>query len=107
LIASLLRALRYLPALKQIAADRFPRSRFFYQEFIDGLDGKRRYFRSQRVAMYQVILERLRASAHPRTCIYFCMENDTIWREVFGFIPEERGGLPAMLDRAVGGGECA
>jgi spore photoproduct lyase len=29
------------------------------------------------------------------------MENDTIWREVFGFAPEEQGGLPAMLDRAV------
>ena len=94
-------ALRYLPALKQIAAERFPASRFFYQEFIDGLDGKRRYFRPQRVAMYRFILDELRKQAHPRTCIYFCMENDTIWREVFGFAPEDQGGLPAMLDRAV------
>jgi len=94
-------ALRYLPALKQIAAERFPASRFFYQEFIDGLDGKRRYFRTQRVAMYRVILNELQKYAHPRTCIYFCMENDTIWREVFGFVPEDQGGLPAMLDRAV------
>jgi spore photoproduct lyase len=95
-------ALRYLPALKQIAAERFPASRFFYQEFIDGLDGKRRYFRPQRVAMYRLILDELRQHAHPSTCIYFCMENDTIWREVFGYAPEEQGGLPAMLDRAVG-----
>jgi len=94
-------ALRYLPTLKQIAAERFPASRFFYQEFIDGLDGKRRYFRTQRVAMYRLILDELRKYADTRTCIYFCMENDTIWREVFGFIPEEQGGLPAMLDRAV------
>jgi spore photoproduct lyase len=95
-------ALRYLPALKQIAADRFPASRFFYQEFVDGLDGKRRYFRKQRVAMYRVILEALQRFADPRTCIYFCMENDAIWREVFGFTPEEQGGLAAMLDRSVG-----
>jgi spore photoproduct lyase len=95
-------ALRYLPALKQIAGLRFPASRFFYQEFIDGLDGKRRYFRSERVAMYRFILEELRRRAHARTCLYFCMENDTIWREVFGFTPEEQGGLPAMLDRSVG-----
>lgn len=94
-------ALRYLPALKQIAAERFPASRFFYQEFIDGLDGKRRYFRTQRVMMYRFILEELQKYAHSRTCIYFCMENDTIWREVFGFAPEEQGGLPVMLDRAV------
>ncbi len=96
-------ALRYLPVLKQIAAERFPASRFFYQEFIDGLDGKQRYFRTQRVAMYRFILEELRKYADDRTCIYFCMENDTIWREVFGFAPEEQGGLPVMLDRAVGG----
>jgi spore photoproduct lyase len=52
--------------------------------------------------MYRLILDELRKHAHPSTCIYFCMENDTIWREVFGFTPEEQGGLPAMLDRAVG-----
>ncbi len=95
-------ALRYLPSLKQIAAERFPASRFFYQEFIDGLDGKRRYFRTQRVAMYRLIHDELRTYADPRTCIYFCMENDTIWREVFGFAPEDQGGLSAMLDRSVG-----
>lgn len=95
-------ALRFLPPLKQIAALRFPASRFFYQEFIDGLDGKRRYFRPRRTAMYRFIHDQLRRHANPRTCIYFCMENDTIWREVFGFIPEEQGGLAAMLDRSVG-----
>lgn len=94
-------ALRYLPPLKQIAGERFPASRFFYQEFIDGLDGKRRYIRPQRVTMYRHLLDNLRRYAHPRTCIYFCMENDTIWREVFGYTPEEQGGLPVMLDRAV------
>jgi spore photoproduct lyase len=95
-------ALRYLPSLKKIAVERFPASRFFYQEFIDGLDGKRRYFRTQRVAMYRFILDELRKYVDPRTCIYFCMENDTIWQEVFGFVPEDRGGLPAMLDRSLG-----
>jgi spore photoproduct lyase len=51
--------------------------------------------------MYQFIHDELRKFADPRTCIYFCMENDTVWQDVFGFIPEEQGGLPAMLDRAV------
>ncbi|MDR2550921.1 MAG: radical SAM protein [Desulfobulbus sp.] len=93
-------ALRYLPPLKQIAAERFPVSRFFYQEFIDGLDGKRRYIRPQRVEMYRLLVEALGRRVHPRTCLYFCMENDTVWREVFGFVPGDQGGLPAMLDRA-------
>lgn len=94
-------ALRYLPALKNIATQRFPHSSFFYNEFIDGLDGKYRYFRTQRVEMYNHILRELQRYASNDTCIYFCMENDTIWREVFGFTPEQKGGLPVMLDKAI------
>jgi spore photoproduct lyase len=94
-------ALRYLPALKNIATDRFPQSRFFYEEFIDGLDGKNRYFRTRRVAMYKLIADELAKYVAPKTCVYFCMENDAIWQEVFGFSPEERGGLATMLDQTV------
>jgi spore photoproduct lyase len=94
-------ALRYLPSLKNIATLRFPGSRFFYEEFIDGLDGKARYFRPRRVEMYRLIADELARFVDPRTCVYFCMESDTIWNEVFGFTPEEKGGLRAMLDRSV------
>ncbi len=94
-------ALRYLPSLKAIAGSRFPHSRFFYEEFIDGLDGKARYFRTQRVEMYKLIADELAKYTAPHTCVYFCMESDTIWQEVFGFTAEDRGGLPAMLDRSV------
>ena len=93
--------LRYLPALKKIAGIRFPNSSFFHEEFIEGLDGKSRYFRSLRVEMYKHLYDRLRHNIDPNTCIYLCMENNEIWQEVFGFIPEERGGLPKMLDDAV------
>lgn len=93
-------ALRYLPHLKTMAAGRFPGSRFFYQEFIEGLDGKSRYFRDQRVEMYKLLAGELRNHASDRTCIYFCMESDAVWQEVFGYGPEEKGGLPAMLDKA-------
>ncbi len=93
-------ALRFLPSLKPIATSRFPGSRFFYDEFVPGLDQKYRYFRSQRVEMYRFVHQELRKHAASSTCIYLCMESDEIWREVFGFTPEEQGGLPAMLDRA-------
>jgi spore photoproduct lyase len=94
-------ALRYLPPLKAIATERFPASRFFYEEFINGLDGKQRYFREQRVEMYRLIADELARFVSSRTCVYFCMENDTIWREVFGFCPADKGGLGRMLDRTV------
>ena len=93
--------LRYLPQLKIIGTERFPDSRIFYQEFIEGLDGKSRYFRTHRTALYKDIYDRLKKRASGNTCIYFCMESDEIWKEVMGFIPEERGGIPAMLDRTV------
>jgi len=93
--------LRYLPALKTIAGDRFPVSRFFYEEFVEGLDGKSRYFRPQRLEMYRLLVDELRKYAAETTCLYFCMESEAIWREVFGFAPVDRGGLAAMLDRAV------
>lgn len=94
--------LRYLPALKKIAAYRFPRSKFFHEEFIEGLDGKARYFRTLRVEMYKHIYEQLQQHAEAKTCIYLCMENNKIWQEIFGFTPNDRGGLPKMLDDALG-----
>ncbi|MDD3619843.1 MAG: DNA photolyase [Desulfobulbaceae bacterium] len=96
-------ALRFIPRLKAIAAERFPGSRIFYEEFISGLDGKSRYFRSQRVEMYTFIVNELQRYVSDRTCLYFCMESDAVWREVFGFAPGDRGGLPAMLDDALAG----
>ena len=94
-------ALRFIPQLKTIASGRFTGSRFFYQEFIEGLDGKSRYFLDQRIEMYKLLVEEFHKYASQRTCIYFCMESDLIWQEVFGYTPEEKGGVAAMLDHAV------
>ncbi len=94
-------ALRYLPSLKTIGTERFPQSRIFYQEFIEGLDNKKRYFRPRRVILYRHIYSLLKQRSAPQTCIYFCMESDEIWQDVMGYIPEEKGGIPAMLDRTV------
>lgn len=92
--------LRYLPKLKEIALQRFPATEIYCQESVVGLDGKNRYFRAARVRLYRHLVELLTAKAAPATCIYFCMESDEIWREVMGFIPEQRGGLAKMLDDA-------
>lgn len=94
-------ALRFMPELKPIIAARHPRSRILGGEFIRGLDGKMRYFRDIRVELYRFMADRMRR-IDPALCVYLCMEGRDIWREALGFAPEERGGLPAMLDRAVG-----
>jgi len=93
-------AFRFMPALKEIMRRRHPSSRIVYGEFIPGLDGKMRYFRDIRAEFYSFMVDRIRL-ADPDLCTYLCMEDDYIWKESFGFSPEERGGLSRMLDRAV------
>ena len=93
-------AFRFLPALRTIAGQRFPGSSLFFEEFVPGLDGKYRYFRSQRVELYRTLVEKIRQHAAPETCIYLCMESDEIWSQVFGYCPAEKGGLKNMLDDA-------
>jgi spore photoproduct lyase len=93
-------AFRFMPELKGILRLRHPSSRIAYGEFIRGLDGKMRYFRDIRAEFYSFMVDRVR-QADPGLCVYLCMESDDIWKESFGFSPEERGGLSRMLDRAV------
>ncbi len=90
---------RFMPALKQIIARRFPDSTIPYGEFITGLDGKMRYFKPLRIALYKKVAARIKMLA-PQVLIYYCMEDDRVWSQTLGFIPEEKGGLPAMLDQA-------
>ncbi len=92
---------RYLPALKKIGTARFPQSEIFHHEFIEGMDDKLRYFRSFRVELYKLIYHEIMSRADTRTCVYFCMESDEVWRDVMGFSPDEKGGIPAMLDKSV------
>ncbi len=94
-------ALRFIPTLKEIGIQRFPQSNIYYQEFIEGLDSKSRYFRPNRVRLYKHIYDIVKSKASKQTCIYFCMESDEIWKEVMGYCPEEKGGIPLMLDNAV------
>ena len=93
-------ALRYIPKLKTIAGHRFPNSTIYHNEFIDGLDGKQRYFRFSRQKLYANIYNELKKYADSSTCIYFCMESDEMWQAVMGYTPAEKGGLPLMLDTA-------
>jgi len=92
-------AFRFMPELKNIIKKRFPASKIPFGEFIAGLDNKMRYFKPLRMALFSEVAEELRKTA-PQVTGYFCMEDDAVWRAAFGFSPEERGGLPAMLDDA-------
>jgi spore photoproduct lyase len=93
-------ALRFMPSLKPIIRKRYPKSDFFDEEFIPGLDGKLRYFRDLRVEMFRH-LANLLIEVDQNLCVYLCMESEDIWHEALGFTPVDKGGLSAMLDRQV------
>ena len=88
---------RFPPALKNVIEERFPENRLIYGEFIIGDDGKMRYFKPVRLEMYKKLVSRLKELA-PRAFIYFCMEREDVWDEVFGFHPKNNRELKKMLD---------
>lgn len=90
---------RFMPDLKPIIQDRFPESKIVYGEFIPGLDGKMRYFKPLRIALYRHVVRCIRKMA-PNVLVYFCMESDEVWKKSLGFLPSEKGGLEKMLDRS-------
>ena len=90
-------SLRFPPSIKTVIQERFPDSKIIYEEFIKGLDGKMRYFRPLRINLYRKIVECIRDHA-PDAVVYLCMEDADVWQKSLGFIPEDVGGLPHMLD---------
>ena len=90
---------RFMPALKPVIEQRFPRSKIVYGEFIPGLDGKMRYFKPLRIALYRFMAQSIDRLA-PGLTTYLCMEDDQVWTQSMGFTPQSRGGLPAMLDES-------
>jgi len=88
---------RFMPGLKPVIQKRFPQSGILYGEFVPGLDGKLRYFKPLRIELYRKVVTWIREFA-PDVLIYFCMEDEKVWKKVLGFVPAERGGLPRMLD---------
>lgn len=78
--------LRFSPLMKPIIREGFPESRLHLGELVPCSDGKLRYFKPIRVAMYRSILSNIRAHA-PHVPVYMCMETHNMWQKVFGHTP--------------------
>jgi spore photoproduct lyase len=88
---------RFMPSLKPLIQKRFPKSKIIYGEFITGLDGKMRYFKPLRIAVYRKIIACIRKFA-PQVFIYFCMEDEEVWQKSLGFTVSDQGRLDKLLD---------
>lgn len=79
-------SLRFAPALKPVVQARFLKNRLMSAELFPGADGKMRYFKPLRTAMYANMVGWIRRYM-PATPIYLCMESQAVWRKVFGTAP--------------------
>ena len=73
-------ALRYIPKLKTVVDERFPKSTVFLGEFVKGEDGKMRYLKKIRQEMFQTVRKKIHQIA-PQVTIYLCMEKEPVWRQ--------------------------
>ena len=89
--------LRFPPALASVIANRFPRTKILTGELVPGRDGKLRYFKPIRLEMYRKIVCFLRRAGGKKIPLYFCMEDEEIWREVLGLSPGGKEDVERLL----------
>ena len=91
---------RSMPSLFPVIAERFPESTYIYNEFITGLDGKKRYPKPIRIHQYSKMYQWLKEH-NSNIFIYLCMESRDVWRKALGVTPSEFHGLKQGLDSRV------
>lgn len=90
--------LRFPKVLKKVAVERFPETKIYSYEFIEGLDQKKRYFVDLRKRLYKSFYNLIKETQTEIT-YYFCMESERIWEEVLGIKISKNVGLVDRLDK--------
>jgi DNA repair photolyase len=91
---------RFLPQLKRVIQRRHAHNHILDGEFVPGLDGKMRYFRPIRMALYDFMRKRLE-EWQESLGLYLCMESHDVWSESMGWSPQNSAGLSRYLDERV------
>jgi spore photoproduct lyase len=71
---------RSMPSLKTLLKQNNTHLPLFSGELITGADGKLRYFRPLRVALYKLMKRSFQAH-DPQCTLYLCMESPEVWKE--------------------------
>ena len=83
------------PALKRHLRRSNRHLPLFAGEMITGADGKMRYVRPIRIALYRALREEFEQQAGGAATLYLCMESPEVW-EASGMMPRIPSGLPAI-----------
>ena len=90
-------AFRFMPQVREELRCNHPGSTITAGEFILGRDGKQRYFSGIRRRLYRFLVAEIRRYA-PDVFIYFCMEDEFLWRDTLGYAPADNRELAGWLD---------
>ncbi len=91
-------AFRFMPQVKEVLKANHPQTNITAGEFIRGIDGKQRYFSAVRRQLYRFLVTEIRRYAAD-VFIYFCMEDQYLWQDTFGFAPVDNQELSDWLNR--------
>ncbi len=91
-------AFRFMPQVKEELRANHPQTNITAGEFIRGIDGKQRYFSAIRRQLYSFLVTEIKRYA-PNVFIYFCMEDQYLWQDTFGFAPSDNQELSHWLDK--------
>ena len=89
--------LRFPPQMLKTMQQRFPNSRLPLGELIVAADGKLRYIKPLRLALYRNMKAALDSTPGHDVFTYMCMEVPEIWRRVYGAAPASRHELDFMV----------
>ncbi len=89
--------LRFPPPLASIIRRRFPATKILSGELVPGQDGKLRYFKPIRLQMYRKMVRYIQSCGGKQVPLYFCMEDEEIWREALGFSPGRKEDVESLL----------
>lgn len=90
--------LRFVPEMKKIMENRFPKSGLPTTEWITGMDGKLRYFKPRRIEIYRTLIAIVRELA-PSVTVYLSMETPEVWEKALGKRQSKKS-VCALLDGA-------
>ncbi len=86
-------SLRFNPEMKGIMELNYPESRAADSEMVLGPDGKMRYVKPLRLAMYRTLLSEIEVNRTAPFLVYFCMERWDVWLRLLEWQPQDIGDL--------------
>lgn len=106
-------SLRFNPEMKKKMETHFPASAISAEEMILGPDGKMRYTKPIRLAMYKLLYSQLQQAigleqlsptgsiTKQKPLVYFCMERWDVWNKIFGEHPESVAHLDYLFAKNI------